>query len=487
MSANLLNPATPPGPGANAAPSAAVAKSGAAGPLAGFEALLAGLFGEQGSGVVSPASAGPGKAVPTSKADKTTQAGQAADATATPDTVPTVGSDGASTTVPDALLALLVPVPTAALVGDAATAVATTQGGPAANGSAFGGGAATSPQLADTLLTGDPAITGSSKPGVDKASSFPANLNADATTTASDPAAAAKPETPSLPTGRGSPPGPAAPAPAGLLALDALGAQAAATPVEAKVADAISPGAREIAAKSAGQAIRPAGLEAPRVDAAASPAVARTGDASQASSSGAGGNGPGGGADREARPAATEIKGSPADPAPVTGGLDTQSTTTPAMLIHAAAALRASPQTVATLAAQIARKLDGRSSRFDVQLDPAGLGKVDVRIEIGASGRMTAAMSFDTPQAAAELRARAGELQKALEQAGFDLSGGMSFDVAGEGGRGAQARQDEAGQSANAAFRGRAFQAALETGGEAVAPNPLNLRRTTPDGVDIRI
>ena len=386
MSANLLNLATPPGHVANAAPSTAVARSASASPLVGFQALLAGLFGDQGSGAISPASAGPGNAVSASKADKTAQAGQAADATATPDSVPTVGSDDGSTTAPDALLALLVPVPTAALVGDAATAVATTQGGPAVNGSAFGGGVATSPQLADTLLTGDPTITGSSKPGVGKASSFPANLNADATTTASDPAAAAKPETPSLPTGRGSPPGPAAPAPAGLLALDALGPQAAATPVEPKVADAISPGAREIAAKSAGQAAKPAGLEAPRVDAATSPAVARTGDASQASSSGAGGNGPGGGGDREARAAAPEIKGSPADLAPVTGGLDTQSTTAPATLIHAAAALRASPQTVATLAAQIARKLDGRSSRFDVQLDPAGLGKVDVRIEIAPAG-----------------------------------------------------------------------------------------------------
>ena len=480
MSANLLNLATPPGPGAHAAPSTAVAKSVASDPLAGFEALLAGLFGDQGFGAAVPAPARSGTALPGSKAAtpaKTAQVGEGGDTAAAPsaDTAGTVGSDSALTTVPDALLALLVPIPTAAPVGDAA------------NGSAApDAGAATLPQLADTVLTGDAAITGSSRSGVDKASSFPALLSADAKTTANDPAAVARPDKPPLPTGPASVSGAAALTSVGLSALDALAGQAAATPAETKVADPVSPGAREVAAKSASQVAKPAGLDAPRVDAAAGPPVSRVGDAQQASSSGGDGLGSGS-ADREARPPTPEIKGSPADAVPVAGGLDTQSTTTPATLSHAAAILRGSPQTVASLAAQIARKLDGRSSRFDVQLDPAGLGKVDVRIEIGASGRMTAAMSFDTPQAAAELRARAGELQKALEQAGFDLSGGMSFDVAGDGGRGAQDRQDAAGQSSGATFRGRAFQAALDAGGEAVAPNPLNLRRAAPDGVDIRI
>src|SRR4029078_13311066 len=76
--------------------------------------------------------------------------------------------------------------------------------------------------------------------------------------------------------------------------------------------------------------------------------------------------------------------------------------------------VRGSPQTVANLAAQIAKKLEGGSALFDVQLAPAGLGRVDVRMEIGASGRMTAAMTFDTPQGGAELRARARALAPPL-------------------------------------------------------------------------
>jgi flagellar hook-length control protein FliK len=166
-------------------------------------------------------------------------------------------------------------------------------------------------------------------------------------------------------------------------------------------------------------------------------------------------------------------------------GPATASTTTPATLTQAAAAvIRGAPQTVANLAAQIVKKLDGRSSRFDVQLDPVGLGKVDVRIAIAADGRMSAAMRFDTPQAAAELKSRSAELQQAMEKAGFNLSGGMSFDVASDRGQGGQAQNQQA--DAGAAFRGRAFQAALDTA-DAAPPPQLTLRRTALAGVDIRI
>jgi hypothetical protein len=96
---------------------------------------------------------------------------------------------------------------------------------------------------------------------------------------------------------------------------------------------------------------------------------------------------------------------------------------------------------------------------------------------------MSAAMSFDTPQAAAELKARAGELQQAMEQSGFDLTGGMSFDVAADSGQGGQAQNQQ--PDTGAAFRGRAFQAALDTTADA-APQ-LMLRRTATSGVDIRI
>ncbi|MDB5474732.1 MAG: flagellar hook length determination-like protein, partial [Phenylobacterium sp.] len=155
----------------------------------------------------------------------------------------------------------------------------------------------------------------------------------------------------------------------------------------------------------------------------------------------------------------------------------------------AQAAARATPQTVANLTAQIVKKLEAKTTRFDVQLDPDGLGKVDVRVEIGAGGRITAALSCHNPQAQAELKARSGELQQALEQAGFDLSGGgLSFEMAGgQGGNtGPGQGQNDTGQ----AFRGRAFQTALDTAGDAAqsaADGALRLNSSRFAGVDIRI
>ena len=148
----------------------------------------------------------------------------------------------------------------------------------------------------------------------------------------------------------------------------------------------------------------------------------------------------------------------------------------------APAPVRGSPETVARLAAEIVRKLEGQTTRFEIELTPAGLGKVEVRIEIAAHGQVAAAMSFDNPQAAADLRARANELQRALEQAGFTLAGGLSFDVAGE-----QRQQQQNEQpAADAAHRGRAFQAALDALDAPESPPPV-LRRWSAQGLDIRI
>lgn len=154
-----------------------------------------------------------------------------------------------------------------------------------------------------------------------------------------------------------------------------------------------------------------------------------------------------------------------------------------------AAPVRATSETIANLTAQIGKKLEGRVTKFDVELTPGGLGHVSIAVEIAASGKMTAAMSFDSPQAAAEVRARSHELQRALEQAGFDLAGGLTFDVNGErsgDGRGLAQQQ----QQNDGASRGRAFQAVLGTAGEAAetaAVAALQYARRSETGVDIRI
>ena len=104
--------------------------------------------------------------------------------------------------------------------------------------------------------------------------------------------------------------------------------------------------------------------------------------------------------------------------------------------------------------------------------------------KIDAAGKMSAALACDNQQAASELKSRAGELQRALEQAGFDLSGGLSFDLAGQGGQGApQQSQDNSAP----VFRGRAFQTVLDGGADSPVQAQTYTRAASASGVDIRI
>jgi flagellar hook-length control protein FliK len=153
-------------------------------------------------------------------------------------------------------------------------------------------------------------------------------------------------------------------------------------------------------------------------------------------------------------------------------------------VIHAAAtAARGAPETVANLAAQIIKKLDAKTTHFDVELDPAGLGKVNVRVAIGADGQVSAALACHNPQATEVLKARSDELHQALQQAGFNLSGGLSFET-GSGQGGGQGQPD-----AGSAFRGRAFAPGLQTAASAdgVGQAAVGPGASRNSGVDIRI
>ncbi|WP_269716015.1 flagellar hook-length control protein FliK [Caulobacter sp. NIBR2454] len=166
------------------------------------------------------------------------------------------------------------------------------------------------------------------------------------------------------------------------------------------------------------------------------------------------------------------------------------STTTSETARIEAAAVRGSPETVAQLSAQIAKKLENKITRFDIALDPVDLGKVNVKLEIDRDGRVTAAMSFEKPQAASELRARSSELREALEKAGFDLAQeALTFDLADQGGSSnAWAQQQTFGDDRQTGWNGRAFQAALNADDEPPITNSaLDWRASRASGVDVRI
>ena len=141
--------------------------------------------------------------------------------------------------------------------------------------------------------------------------------------------------------------------------------------------------------------------------------------------------------------------------------------------------VRGSPHTVAHLSAEIARRLEAQTTRFQVELEPAGLGKVDVRVEIGSDGAVTAALSCDSVHAADILRGRSVELQAALEQAGFDVSGGLSFTAGGAG----HGQREQAGRDGRAHDHSTTI-AALDEAAPVSAPQPA---RSGPGRLDIRI
>ena len=145
---------------------------------------------------------------------------------------------------------------------------------------------------------------------------------------------------------------------------------------------------------------------------------------------------------------------------------------------------RATIEATAQIAAQILRRLEGRSTRFEMALTPDELGRVDVKLDIDSEGRLNARLAFDNPAAATDLRGRADELRRQLEDAGFHLaedafefadrdSGSSAFD------RGQDARNGSS----------RAFAAAsrLNTEIDIAQPPRWLALSLSPSGVDMKV
>jgi flagellar hook-length control protein FliK len=189
-------------------------------------------------------------------------------------------------------------------------------------------------------------------------------------------------------------------------------------------------------------------------------------------------------------PAVTPVTSDASDPLPQ------QPSGTPASA-HSGPATSASSQVLSTLshaameataqiAAQIIRKLEGRSTRFEMALTPDELGRVDVSMDIDADGQLSARLAFDNPLAAADLRGRVDELRRQLTDAGFTVADdGLSFDqrepsAGNRGGSDRHADRDPA----------RAFGAASRLSFEADAtlvPARWMSLTLTPERVDMKV
>ncbi len=94
------------------------------------------------------------------------------------------------------------------------------------------------------------------------------------------------------------------------------------------------------------------------------------------------------------------------------------------------------------VAVQLFKAAKNGDSRFDVQLHPAELGRVDVRVEISKDGFVRVSMTADNPAAYDALQKDGRTLERALQQAGLQTdSGSLSFNL-----RGGDAQQQQAQQ-----------------------------------------
>ncbi|QBX38904.1 flagellar hook-length control protein FliK [Brevundimonas sp. S30B] len=142
---------------------------------------------------------------------------------------------------------------------------------------------------------------------------------------------------------------------------------------------------------------------------------------------------------------------------------------------------RVAVETTAQIAAQIVRRLEGRSTRFDMVLTPEHLGRVDVKLDIDSEGRLAARLAFDNPAAATDLRGRADELRRQLQDAGFQLAHDALDFSEREAGSGQMFDQRRERASA---FSARARLGAEDDPIQAPAWTPLSL---TPRGVDLKV
>jgi chemotaxis protein MotD len=129
---------------------------------------------------------------------------------------------------------------------------------------------------------------------------------------------------------------------------------------------------------------------------------------------------------------------------------------------------------------EIIRRFDGGNTSFELRLDPAELGRVEVRMEVSRDHRVTAVITADNPQALTELARHARELEQQLQSAGLQLSdSGLSFDLR-QGGQGGETNE------ANNAARGAGEDAPVEQQAAQTA-RPIGYERWRGVRVDMMV
>ncbi|MEY9126777.1 flagellar hook-length control protein FliK [Bradyrhizobium yuanmingense] len=108
----------------------------------------------------------------------------------------------------------------------------------------------------------------------------------------------------------------------------------------------------------------------------------------------------------------------------------TSAATASTATLTATAATHTTAVPISGIPIEIAAAIRSGKSRFDISLDPAELGRIDVRINVDRAGNVTSHLTVEKPETLQMLRQDAPQLQRALDDAGFKTgSNGLSFSL----------------------------------------------------------
>ena len=115
---------------------------------------------------------------------------------------------------------------------------------------------------------------------------------------------------------------------------------------------------------------------------------------------------------------------------------------------RAAASFTPVPQQVAI---QFSQAITEGADRITIQLHPESLGRVEVEIELGKDGRLSAVFLADRPETLDMLQRDSRALERALNEAGMRTDAdGLSFSLRGEGGQSQEFGNSSGGTDGNA-------------------------------------
>jgi flagellar hook-length control protein FliK len=144
-------------------------------------------------------------------------------------------------------------------------------------------------------------------------------------------------------------------------------------------------------------------------------------------------------------------------------------------------AATSAPVPLSGLAVEIAASANSGKSRFEIRLDPADLGRIDVRIDVDRNGQVTSHLTVEKPETLSMLRQDAPQLQRALDDAGLRTgNGGLQFSLRD---------QSSSGQD-NGSGSGRNAQRLIveeDTIPAAIAGRTYGRMLGSSSGVDIKV